>query len=323
MCLRMSQTANRVLDFETSNDVLLKVGAEVYRAQSFGEKPMKTVILKQKKSQGFTLIELLVVIAIIAILAAILFPAFAKARESARRSSCSSNMKQIGIALMQYTQEFDEKYPLLHFNNNAGQEVRWQEAVSPYIKSGDAYATGRISGSGGVWDCPSAAPQPGLYGAHFDLMPEGAPYGTGTGTSIAVVDAPSDTIIVVEKGLHNGNSGWLQFQTWQGMWAPDGGGTAANNYAYANHADAKWDKDDGPSSAAPVYNDWNSHTMMPRYRHLETSNFLFADGHVKALRRAASTGIRTFMFQVLINLGAHIETLSAPKPHNAPRRSAV
>ncbi len=64
-----------------------------------------------RTQKGFTLIELLVVIAIIAILAAILFSAFAKAREAARKSSCSSNLKQIGIALMQYTQEYDETYP--------------------------------------------------------------------------------------------------------------------------------------------------------------------------------------------------------------------
>lgn len=68
--------------------------------------------------KGFTLIELLVVIAIIAILAAILFPVFARARENARRSSCMSNMKQIGLGLMQYTQDYDEKLPTCNFHSD-------------------------------------------------------------------------------------------------------------------------------------------------------------------------------------------------------------
>lgn len=62
--------------------------------------------------RAFTLIELLVVIAIITLLAAILFPVFARARENARRSSCQSNLKQIGIGIAQYTQDYDEKMPL-------------------------------------------------------------------------------------------------------------------------------------------------------------------------------------------------------------------
>ncbi|HVF85158.1 MAG TPA: DUF1559 domain-containing protein, partial [Abditibacteriaceae bacterium] len=106
----------------------------------------------QSARRGFTLIELLVVIAIIAILAAILFPAFAKARESARRASCSSNLKQIGLGLMQYTQEYDEKYP--HANNflsDRTTQVTWAGAIDPYIKSGDKNNAGRVDGAGGVW----------------------------------------------------------------------------------------------------------------------------------------------------------------------------
>ena len=67
--------------------------------------------MKIQRKSGFTLIELLVVIAIIAILAAILFPVFARARENARRSSCQSNLKQLGLGFAQYTQDYDEKFP--------------------------------------------------------------------------------------------------------------------------------------------------------------------------------------------------------------------
>ena len=66
-------------------------------------------------AKGFTLIELLVVIAIIALLAAILFPVFARARENARKSSCSNNLKQIGVAVMQYVQDYDETFPHQHW----------------------------------------------------------------------------------------------------------------------------------------------------------------------------------------------------------------
>jgi len=72
------------------------------------------------RSFGFTLIELLVVIAIIAILAAILFPVFAKAREKARQTSCASNLKQIGLAFLQYGQDYDEIMPMGALTNKGG-----------------------------------------------------------------------------------------------------------------------------------------------------------------------------------------------------------
>lgn len=100
---------------------------------------MKTV---RPHKYGFTLIELLVVIAIIAILAAILFPVFAQAREEARRISCISNMKQIGLALRMYAQDYDEFYPHLRLGpGDAG--ANWRTAIYPYVKSI------------GVFGCPS------------------------------------------------------------------------------------------------------------------------------------------------------------------------
>ena len=110
--------------------------------------------LSRRSETGFTLIELLVVIAIIAILAAILFPASARARENARRASCQSNMKQIGLGLLQYIQDYDERTP---FNSDLGAnywnipsysttDFNWIKSTFPYTKSWQIYR------------CPSATP---------------------------------------------------------------------------------------------------------------------------------------------------------------------
>jgi prepilin-type N-terminal cleavage/methylation domain-containing protein/prepilin-type processing-associated H-X9-DG protein len=98
---------------------------------------------RTKCRAGFTLIELLVVIAIIAILAAILFPVFSRARENARRASCQSNLKQIGLGIMQYAQDYDEKLPLPWYQTapaiNVGlvttDSVLWIDLLQPYVKS--------------------------------------------------------------------------------------------------------------------------------------------------------------------------------------------
>jgi prepilin-type N-terminal cleavage/methylation domain-containing protein/prepilin-type processing-associated H-X9-DG protein len=89
----------------------------------------------KRNRHAFTLIELLVVIAIIAILAAILFPVFAQARESARRTSCLSNVKQMGVAFAMYTQDYDETTPAVIHDNNAAYDPDFWVIIQPYIKN--------------------------------------------------------------------------------------------------------------------------------------------------------------------------------------------
>jgi len=109
------------------------------------------------KTKGFTLIELLVVIAIIAILAAILFPVFAKVREKARAISCLSNSKQMGLAMMQYVQDNEETYPIcvdqsVTTDGVSDHNLYWVHRIYPYVKSVSVFA------------CPDQPSSPGVFG---------------------------------------------------------------------------------------------------------------------------------------------------------------
>jgi len=148
-----------------------------------------------KARSGFTLIELLVVIAIIAILAAILFPVFAQAREKARAISCLSNMKQIGLAIGMYTQDYDETLPL-SYSLQGG----WYNVVNPYIKNGvDTSLTWNAVGTKGVWHCPDDSNAGLSYAANALTFGGGADaWGLFPALTLASIDKPADVVAIGE-----------------------------------------------------------------------------------------------------------------------------
>jgi prepilin-type N-terminal cleavage/methylation domain-containing protein/prepilin-type processing-associated H-X9-DG protein len=228
-----------------------------------------------KVKSGFTLIELLVVIAIIAILASILFPVFARARENARRSSCQSNLKQIGLGLLQYVQDYDEQMISIYYGASGWDNVpastgnyKWMDAVQPYIKStqifdcpSDTFAThGRY-----VQGNPSSNRAWGSYGINNvhgnDPAPPTPPSGFAwpggiVPSAMAALQAPATTVWVVdsEDALANNNTfNWVV----DSIAVPT---TFPGTPPQANRCIA---------------------------RHLDTINTLYADGHVKSVKLEA------------------------------------
>jgi prepilin-type N-terminal cleavage/methylation domain-containing protein/prepilin-type processing-associated H-X9-DG protein len=232
---------------------------------------MQTSLVRNRK-QGFTLIELLVVIAIIAILAAILFPVFARARENARRTSCLSNLKQIGLAVQQYTQDYDELLPQGLSNGESVFDVQLQ----PYIKSiqmtrcPSAKNTGQISYSVNPWM-----------------------WGENASTAIAAIPSTAETIYAAD-GTQMGSGGstrQFMINTSGDFWS---GGYPWNDDADPNQTllyNAAWDVDPDAWTG-----DAHNGDGMVRYRHLEGANFVYIDGHAKWARRG-NTRVRNWNYR--------------------------
>jgi prepilin-type N-terminal cleavage/methylation domain-containing protein/prepilin-type processing-associated H-X9-DG protein len=160
------------------------------------------------RKRGFTLIELLVVIAIIAILAAILFPVFAKAREKARQASCLSNEKQIGLAIMQYVQDYDETYPSGGQFTSGPLAGKWSEFAVPLTLM-------PYTGNTGIWKCPDTshvADPYGYYGAACDFDFNGYMFGydtvTGSPATDGQVTSPATTVMMDEYDGTTVNAAW-------------------------------------------------------------------------------------------------------------------
>ena len=219
--------------------------------------------------RGFTLIELLVVIAIIAILAAILFPVFARAREKARQTSCLSNVKQIGLGILMYTQDYDEMIPMLYSRSDLGHTgIEW--LIQPYVANYQ------------IFDCPSS----NLRRSHTSRY-QSFSYGYNVGLfrsnstrASAEVRRPAEIVAMGDVTQDNNLLGrFLTPTSGPFQCDPDGtnckvcGSTHNARYAYPLS---------GPAGSHSSQYDRPGFNFLER--HNGSGNAAFMDGHAKAMR---------------------------------------
>jgi prepilin-type N-terminal cleavage/methylation domain-containing protein len=213
----------------------------------------------RSRSKGFTLIELLVVIAIIAILAAILFPVFAQARDKARQTTCGSNLRQLGLAAMMYAQDYDQRY-VPWWGDGVQKGLGWSSILSPYVKNeqmfscpsdgvsrGTATNPKRSYTMNGDWFSPDNR---GLSRSYTTDKGAGPPLG---GYSEADVEQPASTIMFCDR------------------WAP-------GNLLYGQ----------GWSVSASECHLHAGKGHMGLNNHMDGTNFTMADGHMKWMKRTTA-----------------------------------
>lgn len=228
---------------------------------------------KSVRVKAFTLIELLVVIAIIAILAAILFPVFAQARESARTASDQSNQKQVSLGLLQYLQDYDEKFPFSGTGRPAGDpllgkpqtpwgpyannNIGWNEEIYPYVKSVQVFKCPDPDQGNDATD-PTKDDSGWTGATNFAVNPQLMGYwgNTNGGQKNAVLSWPAVTILLSEDGQQSSDAALSDDQ---GEWGWSG-----------THGSRLIADSTGCGGCKP-----------PLQRHKGGANYTFADGHVK------------------------------------------
>ena len=215
---------------------------------------------RQHDKFGFTLIELLVVIAIIAILAAILFPVFMSAKESARKGRCQSNLKQIGTAILAYAGDYNGHFPT-RYSSLGPEGGNWTTVIGKYLPGSkhQVYNDPEVgeAGSSGVFICPSAPGQgepksPTYYGINLFHITGVYYYGSGPGASVSAIRRPSKILVVTDTYAK-------EYPFWEG-------------YAWC------------PRCYLDASTKVGLHNTCVSSRHTDGANIVFADGHVKWMK---------------------------------------
>lgn len=230
------------------------------------------------RANGFTLIELLIVIAIIALLAAILFPVFSRVRENARRTACLSNMKQLGLGMMQYAQDYDEKLPRGTYPNGAfTYGVGWAGQIMPHVKSIQ------------IFKCPNEkfkAPSGDVVSYTYNIsIPSNPPtLVNGISGNLSGFTAASKTVLLLES---SGNYADLTTTDEIGTNAIDQHSPSATGFFYYSY------RSDGqavggtlatgvfPDAAGGTNTCTDTGATACPPRHFDGSTYVMADGHAK------------------------------------------